>query len=108
MVLTKGEKEVIDLMREWKDEIVKLTDDYKMAIQTLGKITTAVENTRSTWATRNKYWVLPVVSILAVALLCLVVLITPVCSVEVPFLKIKIVKECGIVTATGAEIGLAQ
>lgn len=63
-------EEVVKLVKEWKDEIVKITSDYSRDIATLD---VAIKNlSKKGWFERHKDWIVPI--LIPAALLTLAII----------------------------------
>ena len=68
-----GEKEIAALMKEWKDEIVKLTHDYSDNITKLDKLRVICESTKSAFWKEYKALIYGGVSIFILCLAFIVI-----------------------------------
>lgn len=57
--MNEQEKEIVTLMKEWKDEVRKIAEDYSLAIGELSKARESFEKAKGTWFERNRSWAIP-------------------------------------------------
>lgn len=57
--MTNDEKDIADLVIQWKDEIKGITTNYNKAIDKLERVRKELENIKGTFLSRNKPWLIP-------------------------------------------------
>lgn len=58
--MNQKEKEIVELMKEWKDEIKAIGEDYSTAVAKLDAAATAFKNSTQSWFQRNRFWIMPI------------------------------------------------
>ncbi len=95
--MNKGEREIADLVKEWKDQIVGLTNDYNTAISTLAEIKKDFD--KKSWFDK----ILPYAPTMIMGLLIVFIILTFVkyskdldCGISFKYVGIEIEKSCPI------------
>lgn len=84
------EQEIIIFMKEWKDEVKKITENYDLSIGNLDKI--YAEYDKRFWK-RNREWLKPIITtILVITTITILSYITNWCSINM--LGIAITRSC--------------
>lgn len=63
------DQELVALLEKWKDQIVKVTTDYKDAISTLEKSRLSFEDSKNRFYSRHKFWLNPIIWIITVVII---------------------------------------
>lgn len=79
--MNKGEKEIVELMKEWQQEITKITVDYNKAISSLDKL--AESYNRSFFVVYKNFFITAMTVCLLVVLFILVSRTTQWCSLSI-------------------------
>ena len=92
--MNKDERDVIDLMKEWKNDIKRVTEDYNQAIGKVDLVRKELENKKKGWIQRHQSVIYPCSFFLAVVaiLIILNVSVSDWCSLE--YGDLKITKKC--------------
>lgn len=96
--MNKSEKELVDLIKEWKDEIKAIAEDYQVAIAELAKV-------RSDYKKDRVKQFIPFIPTIVSALLVLIVVWVLVsqgkniaCGSSYEFAGVKVSRDCPIET----------
>lgn len=70
--MTEDQKEIVELMTKWKDEVKQLTVDYKEAVQKLDASRTTFEKSKDGYYARNRVWISPIIWVMGIILVLIV------------------------------------
>lgn len=99
--MTPEVQETIELMKEWKEEIRKITTDYNTAISNLNGMKD--EFKKKSWFERHKDWILPILIPGAIVTIGILAVNVTQSDIKIGEVTISKQKECNSLPSTPAE-----